>query len=180
MKGLRTTISLIAAALYFNVSVFADPATVVDQARTWRVAHEVEILSEFVELLAIPNLATDAPNIRRNATTIRAMCEKRGLTTTLLELEGAPPVVVADLSVPEAKRTIAFYAHYDGQPVETSPARSGRSGDRLARSEITRSGIAPLRALCGRRQSTDHGDARSPRRSANCGIEAVNQSALCF
>jgi acetylornithine deacetylase/succinyl-diaminopimelate desuccinylase-like protein len=41
-----------------------------------------------------------------------------------LTLEGAPPVVVADLAVPDAKRTIAFYAHYDGQPVDASQWKS--------------------------------------------------------
>jgi acetylornithine deacetylase/succinyl-diaminopimelate desuccinylase-like protein len=52
------------------------------------------------------------------------MCEKRGLTTKILTLEGAPPVVVADLTMPNAKRTIAFYAHYDGQPVDPSQWKS--------------------------------------------------------
>jgi len=31
----------------------------------------------------------------------------------------APPLVVADLAVAKAARTIAFYAHYDGQPTDT-------------------------------------------------------------
>src|SRR6266404_1103499 len=52
------------------------------------------------------------------------MCEKRGLVVKLLTLEGAPPVVVADLAAPNAKRTIAFYAHYDGQPVDVSQWKS--------------------------------------------------------
>ena len=52
------------------------------------------------------------------------MCEKRGLTTKLLALEGAPPLVVANLAAPNAKRTIAFYAHYDGQPVDVSQWKS--------------------------------------------------------
>jgi acetylornithine deacetylase/succinyl-diaminopimelate desuccinylase-like protein len=124
MKNPAAKISFIAALLFANTSVFADPAAIVAQARAWRAAHEVEILGEFVELLAIPNLATDAPNIQRNATALRAMCEKRGLKTTLLELEGAPPVVVADLVVSESKQKIAFYAHYDGQPVDVSQWQS--------------------------------------------------------
>ena len=86
--------------------------------------HEREILAEFAELLSIPNLANDAPNIQRNADAIRAMCEKRGLVAKLLKLDGAPPVVVADLATPNAKRTIAFYAHYDGQPVDVSQWKS--------------------------------------------------------
>ena len=78
-------------------------------------------MQEFSDLLAIPNLASDTPNIERNAAAIRAMCERRGLTTQLLTLDDAPPIVVADLAAPDAKRTIAVYAHYDGQPVD--PAR---------------------------------------------------------
>jgi acetylornithine deacetylase/succinyl-diaminopimelate desuccinylase-like protein len=117
------TFSLV-VLLVITASVFAGPADVAKQTRAWRAAHEREILTEFVELVSIPNLATDTPNIQRNAATIRAMCEKRGLTTKSLELEDAPPVVVANLSVPNAKRTIAFYAHYDGQPVDVSQWKS--------------------------------------------------------
>jgi acetylornithine deacetylase/succinyl-diaminopimelate desuccinylase-like protein len=105
-------------------SAFAGPADVARQTRAWRVNHEKEILAEFADLVSIPNLANDAPNIQRNADVIRAMCEKRGLVVKLLKLEGAPPVVVADLAVPTAKRTIAFYAHYDGQPVDASQWKS--------------------------------------------------------
>ena len=43
------------------------------QTRDWRAQHEQEILGEFSDLLAIPNLANDAPNIQRNAEAIRAM-----------------------------------------------------------------------------------------------------------
>ena len=112
------------ALLLICQSAFADPAAVAKQTRAWRANHEREILAEFADLLAIPNLANDAPNIQRNAEAIRAMCEKRGLTTKLLTLENAPPIVVANLLVPKAKRTIAFYAHYDGQPVDASQWKS--------------------------------------------------------
>ena len=109
-------------ALVFSSSLnAADPNAIAKQTHEWRMQHEREILAEFSDLLAIPNLASDTPNIQRNADAIRAMCEKRGLTTQLLTHEGAPPIVVADLIAPGAKRTIAFYAHYDGQPVD--PAR---------------------------------------------------------
>ena len=86
--------------------------------------HEREILHEFSDLLAIPNLANDAPNIQRNAALIEAMLQKRGLKTQLLTLDGAPPIVVGDLTAPGAKRTIAFYAHYDGQPVDPAQWKS--------------------------------------------------------
>jgi acetylornithine deacetylase/succinyl-diaminopimelate desuccinylase-like protein len=76
------------------------------------------ILIEFSDFLAIPNLASDAPNIARNAAAIRAMFDKRGVTTRLLTLDNAPPIVVVDVPARGATRTIAFYAHYDGQPVD--------------------------------------------------------------
>ena len=102
----------------------AETPPVVKATQAWRTNHEREILTEFSDLLSIPNLASDTPSIRRNAETIRALCEKRGLKTKLLTLESAPPVVLADLTVPNAKRTIAFYAHYDGQPVDPSQWKS--------------------------------------------------------
>ncbi len=75
-------------------------------------------MSEFVNLLSIPNVASDSPNIRRNAALITRLLEQRGVKTRLLEVTGAPPVVYGEINPPGATRTIIFYAHYDGQPVE--------------------------------------------------------------
>src|SRR4051812_5772638 len=102
----------------------AEPADIGRQVREWRGQHEREILAEFADFVALPNLASDRPNIDRNAAALRAMCEKRSLTLQSLDLEGAPPIIVADLRVPNAKRTIAFYAHYDGQPVDPTRWKS--------------------------------------------------------
>ena len=87
-------------------------------AREWRLAHEREILGELMALLAHPNLARDATAIRANAAAVEAILEKRGVHTRLLEEEGAPPVVFGSIETPGATRTIIFYAHYDGQPVD--------------------------------------------------------------
>jgi acetylornithine deacetylase/succinyl-diaminopimelate desuccinylase-like protein len=76
------------------------------------------ILAEFQGLLAIPNVASDTVNIRRNAEWIRQAMERRGVKSQLLEVAGAPPVVYGELTVPGAKRTVVFYAHYDGQPAD--------------------------------------------------------------
>ena len=117
-------LAIIATSFLSATVAAADPATVAQQAHAWRTQHEREILQEFSELLAIPNLASDTPNIARNAAAIRASLEKRGQTTQLLTLDGAPPIVVADLPAAGAKRTIAFYAHYDGQPVDVARWKS--------------------------------------------------------
>ena len=115
---------IVVLLFFIQASVLAGADSNATATRSWRAKHEHEILAEFADLLAIPNLASDAQNIQRNAEAIRAMCEKRGLATRLLTLPGAPPIVVADFTVPNAKRTIAFYAHYDGQPVDPSQWKS--------------------------------------------------------
>src|SRR6516225_11720727 len=81
-------------------------------ARQWRIAHEHAIVDEFVALLSIPNIASDRPNIQRNAELIEKMMEKRGIRSRLVTLAGANPVVFGEINTPGAMRTIVFYAHY--------------------------------------------------------------------
>ncbi len=87
-------------------------------ARNWREAHERAILAEFMDLLAMPNLARDDANIRKNAAAVVSLFEKRGVKTQLLEVAGAPPVVFGEIATAGATRTLVFYAHYDGQPLD--------------------------------------------------------------
>jgi acetylornithine deacetylase/succinyl-diaminopimelate desuccinylase-like protein len=87
-------------------------------ARQWREAHERAIMQEFVDLLALPNLARDSAAIRKNADAISALLAKRGVKTQLLEVAGAPPAVYGEILTKGATRTIVFYAHYDGQPLD--------------------------------------------------------------
>lgn len=90
--------------------------------REYRKANETRLLNEFVQLLSIPNVASDTPNIRKNADYLVAEMQKRGLKARLLEAANnkVPPVVYGEWMTPGATRTIIFYAHYDGQP--TDPA----------------------------------------------------------
>ncbi|MBV9611156.1 MAG: M20/M25/M40 family metallo-hydrolase, partial [Acidobacteriaceae bacterium] len=55
--------------------------------------------------------------VRRNATAIQRLLAARGLKARLLETPGAPPVVFGEIPAPGAQRTVVFYAHYDGQPL---------------------------------------------------------------
>lgn len=95
-------------------------ASATSRARAWRLSHERDVLAEFAGLLAIPNLASDSANIERNAARIAGMLRARGVAVRLLRVPGAPPLVVGDLPAPGASRTIAFYAHYDGQPTDSA------------------------------------------------------------
>ncbi len=110
---------MLAGFLLWTASVAVLPAQV-DLRRTsvqaWVTEHQRQILGELVELLSIPNVATDRANARRNAGHLRAMLARRGFSAELLETAGNP-LVYGDLTVPGAGGTVLFYSHYDGQPV---------------------------------------------------------------
>ena len=90
---------------------------VVQEIRNYRAANEAVILREFEEFLSIPNIASDEPNILKNADRLKEMMEARGIEAHLLSIEGRGPIVFGKLDALGAKRTVIFYAHYDGQPV---------------------------------------------------------------
>lgn len=117
---LSGTVCLSLLMLAPTLASAAPAGDALQQAREFRAAHERAILDEFAQLLAIPNVARDRQNIRRNAQAIELMLQQRGLQPQLLEPAedpGAPPLVYAQWKVPGAKRTLVVYAHYDGQPV---------------------------------------------------------------
>ena len=100
--------------------VFATTIVAQSTIRDYRRAHERQIIGEFTLLLAIPNVASDRQNIRRNAEFIVQMMQRRGLNPQLLEGKATdtPPAVYGEWKVPGATRAIVMYAHYDGQPVD--------------------------------------------------------------
>ena len=109
--------------------------------RAWIGANEHAVLRDLLELLAIPNVAADRANVRRNAEHLRRLFMTRGFSAQLLETSGNP-LVYAELKVPGAIRTLLLYCHYDGQPVDAkgwrqrnpfSPVlRLGRDGEEIA------------------------------------------------
>ena len=113
-------LALVAAGFSVGPALAQDPARVRAAVRAYQQANDVHILRELADLVAIPNLASDSVNIRRNARHIAQMLERRGATARLLETPGAPPAVFGELRTPGATRTVMFYAHYDGQPVDTT------------------------------------------------------------
>ncbi len=110
-------IALIIVAASLASITFADARQT--KVREYRTTHEHQILGEFMEFLSIPNVASDRENIRRNAEALMQMMAKRGLNPRLLETADgdAPPAVYGELNTPGVTRTVIFYAHYDGQPV---------------------------------------------------------------
>ncbi|MGE5205396.1 MAG: M20/M25/M40 family metallo-hydrolase, partial [Chlamydiota bacterium] len=118
----RLAVLTLLALFFFVFPVSAQKAAPVgEQLRAYRQAHEMQIVKEFVSLLSIPNYAGDTADIERNAQSISAMLQARGVKVRLLRLAGASPVVFGELHAPGATRTVGIYAHYDGQP--TDPAQ---------------------------------------------------------
>lgn len=114
MKRLLAGAALVCAGL----PIAAPAATPAPAVRQWRQAHEREILGDFVKLLSMPNVATTQADVDRNAAAIASMLQARGFSTKLLAAApNTPQSVYAELKVPGAKRTVLFYAHYDGQPI---------------------------------------------------------------
>lgn len=114
-RALILFLAFILAALH----VMAQPKAV-QAGRTWIAKEGHNILSEFSRLLSIPNHASDSVNIRKNADLLVDNFKKRGFQMQLLEYPGSPPVVYGERKVPGATRTLCFYVHYDGQPVDPS------------------------------------------------------------
>ncbi len=93
-------------------------AAIASAVRSYRTAHEAAIVKELVDLLSIPNIASDEQNIRRNADLLKAMLVRRGMRVQFFEIEHWGPTVYAELPAAGAARTLIFYAHYDGQPTD--------------------------------------------------------------
>ncbi|THD71261.1 M20/M25/M40 family metallo-hydrolase [Phenylobacterium sp.] len=107
-----------AAALAMAVAGSAHAASSKAAVEAWRRAHEKEIVADFVTLLSKPNVATTLADVDANAAYISGLLQKRGFTTELLRAEpGTPASILAELKTPGARRTVVFYAHYDGQPI---------------------------------------------------------------
>jgi acetylornithine deacetylase/succinyl-diaminopimelate desuccinylase-like protein len=116
MKRMILLISLLFVAAVTSAVAQGNQAALA--ARQWRQQHERAIVDEYFSLLSIPNIARDRENIQRNAEMIVSMMKKRGIFSQLVMVPGANPVVFGEMYSPGATRTLVFYAHYDGQPLD--------------------------------------------------------------
>lgn len=97
------------------------PRELQSAVRQWREAREADIVRQLAELVSLPNVASDRENIERNADHLEKQFQERGFETRILRLSDVPeanPAVFAQRLVAGAERTVVFYSHYDGQPVD--------------------------------------------------------------
>jgi acetylornithine deacetylase/succinyl-diaminopimelate desuccinylase-like protein len=134
------SITLFSCAAFAQKANPPGPAQVVQEIRDYRMDNEDRIMRELSEFLAIPNIASDAPNIQKNAARLVEMLEARGIETHLLAITGRGPVVFGKLISAEAKRTVIFYAHYDGQPVDPAAWTDGKPFEPVLRDAAIEAG----------------------------------------
>jgi acetylornithine deacetylase/succinyl-diaminopimelate desuccinylase-like protein len=87
------------------------------EVKQWIAANQPAVMQEFVQLVSIPDVKTDQPNIQRNAEFLKAMLGRHGFAAQVWESPGTPMVYGEHLAS-GAKRTLLFYIHFDGQPVQ--------------------------------------------------------------
>ncbi len=100
----------------------------VNEVRKYRMSNEHELLNVYFDFLRIPNIAADLPNIRKNAFWIADHMKSKGISNVQLlssKTNDTPPAVYGEVIVPGATKTIIFYAHYDGQPVDSTKWANG-------------------------------------------------------
>ncbi|HEY6975593.1 MAG TPA: M20/M25/M40 family metallo-hydrolase [Chitinophagaceae bacterium] len=114
---------LITCCVSFEVSA----QTLPDKVRQFVQSNKNRMIDEYTSFVAIPDVSGDSENIPLNAAFIQKMMEQRGIRSELLHgtTAGVNPVVYGEIKVAGAKRTIAFYAHYDGQPVNPKQWTNG-------------------------------------------------------
>ena len=111
---LKWLLGLVTMASALGAAAPDDP---VSRVRAWREQHEKQILLELFDFLKLPNVATNKGDIERNAQALTRLLELRRFLPDRIATSGSP-VVIAERRAAAARRTITFYFHYDGQPVD--------------------------------------------------------------
>ena len=101
------------------------PTSQVLKVREWRAAHERQILTELIQFVSLPSIASNKADIVKNADALTAMFEKRGFAVKRIVTPGSP-VLVAEREAANALGTLTFYMHYDGQPTEAKDWTMGQ------------------------------------------------------
>jgi acetylornithine deacetylase/succinyl-diaminopimelate desuccinylase-like protein len=115
-------LQVLLAAGFWALGAPAIAATaLIRQVDDWRLAHEPAIVRGLDQLTRIRSVAADPAGVDAAADYLQGLLKARGFQTALLRATpGTPALVFGSLKSAGAKRTVVFYAHYDGQPVTPS------------------------------------------------------------
>lgn len=108
--------------ILINSVMYAQSAQTLS-VRAYREQHEVQWFPSFLSFLSIPNTANTPEGLTRCAAFICDRMHASNLEKVQLlqaDKPGVPPAVYGEYNIPGATKTITFYAHYDGQPVDST------------------------------------------------------------
>ncbi len=88
-----------------------------EKVQNYRSKHETQILNDFKNLLALPNVSSNTDDMIKNAAWITEYIGKRGFVSETVTA-GRAPYIIAERKSKHATKTVLIYAHFDGQPVE--------------------------------------------------------------
>jgi acetylornithine deacetylase/succinyl-diaminopimelate desuccinylase-like protein len=110
--------------LLCSATVFAQNQ---EKIKATRIANEHAWFDEYRQLISIPNVVNDTVGIQKTARFVAQMMEQRGIKPQFLDgtTKGVPPAIFGEVNVSNATKTIIFYAHYDGQPVNPNQWADG-------------------------------------------------------
>ena len=115
------TLAAVLGASILSAALPAAAASLASQVDDYRATHEAVIVSRLDELARIKSVAADPAGLSMAADYLKTQLQQRGFDAQEFTADpGAPPAVFGSLKTPGAKRTVIFYAHYDGQPVTPS------------------------------------------------------------
>jgi acetylornithine deacetylase/succinyl-diaminopimelate desuccinylase-like protein len=117
-RALRVLLAGLASGLCLAPAHASDLRRQVDG---YRAAHEAEIVGQLDALTRLPSVAARPRALIATANWLEQQLKTRGFETMQFTAPGgSPPTVFGVYHVRGAKRTVIFYAHYDGQPVTPS------------------------------------------------------------
>jgi acetylornithine deacetylase/succinyl-diaminopimelate desuccinylase-like protein len=99
---------------------------------------------EFFDMLALPNDAINAEDIRKNADWLEAALRKRGFATQQLANDGKPLVFAEFPGKIPGARTVLFYMHFDGMPVIPNQWAQASPWTAVVKQRSNNAGPAPL------------------------------------
>jgi acetylornithine deacetylase/succinyl-diaminopimelate desuccinylase-like protein len=144
------------ACIGLTLSTLSAQTNVTNSVREFRQTNEHRLFNEFIEMLKMPNVASDTPNIRKNANYLLAEMQKRGLKPRLLEAadKKVPPAVYGEWMTPGVTKTVIFYAHYDGQPTDAAAWTGSKPWEPVLRSNALEKAARICRCRRSVRRST--------------------------
>ena len=116
------------ACCFFFLLMAGAQSPDIKNIRTYREQQENRWFEQLMSFLSIPNIASVPEDIRINASHIMEMMTTRSIQNVKLlhaSDKNLPPAVYGEVITPGATQTIIFYAHYDGQPVDSTKWAKG-------------------------------------------------------